>query len=84
MVPEDAVAGSAYPLLGGVQITLHSVTNGVAGKAPTINFTLQDGSGKPLTYSQMSSLTFVIGGPDDRLRLHQFRRLDHPTPGYVM
>ncbi len=63
MVPEDAGAGSAYPLLGGVQINLTSVTNGVAGKAPTINFNLLDGSGKPLPYSQMASLTFVMAGP---------------------
>ena len=81
MVPEDAVAGSAYPLLGGVQITLNSVTNGVAGKAPTINFTLQDGSGKPLAYSQMSSLTFVMAGPTTDYGYTNFGV--STTPGYV-
>lgn len=80
-VPEDAVAGSAYPLLGGVQITLNSVTNGVAGKAPTINFTLQDGSGKPLAYSQMSSLTFVMAGPTTDYGYTNFGV--STTPGYV-
>jgi OmcA/MtrC family decaheme c-type cytochrome len=63
MVPEDAKAGSAFPLLGGVQINLTSVTNGAAGKAPTVNFNLLDGAGKALPYSSMASLTFVMAGP---------------------
>jgi OmcA/MtrC family decaheme c-type cytochrome len=81
MVPEDAVAGSAYPLLGGVQIALTSVTNGAAGKAPTINFTLQDGSGKALPYSQMASLTFVMAGPTTDYGYTNFGSAT--TPGYV-
>jgi OmcA/MtrC family decaheme c-type cytochrome len=81
MVPEDAVAGSAYPLLGGVKITLNSVTNGVAGKAPTINFTLQDGSGNPLPYSQLSSLSFVMAGPTTDYGYTNFGV--STTPGYV-
>lgn len=82
MVPEDAVAGSPYPLLGGVQIALTSVSNGVAGKAPTINFTLQDGSGKPLPYSQMASLTFVMAGPTTDYGYTSFGS-GLTTPGYV-
>ncbi len=80
-VPEDAVPGSAFPLLGGVQITLNSVANGVAGKAPTINFTLQDGNGKPLPYSAMSSLTFVMAGPTTDYGFTNFGV--STTPGYV-
>ncbi len=82
MVPEDAVKGSAYPLLGGVQITLNSVTNGVAGKAPTINFTLQDGGGNPLPLSKMSSLTFVMAGPTTDYGYTSFGS-GLTTPGYV-
>ena len=80
-VPEDAKPGSAFPLLGGVQITLNSVTNGVAGKAPTINFTLQDGNGKALPYSSMSSLTFIMAGPSTDYGNTNFGV--STTPGYV-
>lgn len=80
-VPEDSTPGSTYPLLGGVAITLNSVTNGVAGKAPTINFTLQDGNGKPLPYSAMSSLTFVMAGPTTDYGNTNFGV--STTPGYV-
>lgn len=80
-VPEDSTPGSIYPLLGGVQITLNSVTNGVAGKTPTINFTLQDGNGKPLAYSSMNSLTFVMAGPTTDYGYTNFGV--STTPGYV-
>ena len=80
-VPEDSTPGSIYPLLGGVQIKLNSVTNGVAGKAPTINFTLQDGSGNPLPYSAMASLTFVMAGPTTDYGNTNFGV--STTPGYV-
>ena len=82
LVPEDAQPGSAYPLLGGIQITLNSVTNGVAGMAPTVNFTLQDGSGNPLPYSQMASLTFVMAGPTTDYGYTSFGST-LTTPGYV-
>jgi OmcA/MtrC family decaheme c-type cytochrome len=81
-VPEDLGPGSAYPLLGGVQITLNSVANGVAGKAPTVNFTLQDGSGNPLPYAQMASLTFVMAGPTTDYGYTSFGT-GVTTPGYV-
>jgi len=82
LVPEDAVQGSAYPLLGGVKITLNSVTNGAAGKAPTVNFTLQDASNNPLPFSQMSSLTFVMAGPTTDYGYTSFGA-GLTTPGYV-
>jgi OmcA/MtrC family decaheme c-type cytochrome len=69
-------------LLGGVKITLNSVTNGAAGKSPTVNFTLQDGSGNALPYSQMSSLTFVMAGPTTDYGYTGFGG-DVTTPGYV-
>ncbi len=81
-VAEDAKPGSTYPLLGGVAITLTSVTNGVAGKAPTINFNLLDGSGKALAYSQMASLTFVMAGPTTDYGYTSFGS-NITTPGYL-
>jgi len=82
LVPEDAVKGSPYPLLGGVQINLTSVTNGAAGKAPTINFTLLDSSSKPLPLAQMSSLTFMMAGPSTDYGYTSFGSTV-TTPGYV-
>ncbi len=79
-VPEDLGPGSAFPSLGGVQITLNSVTNGVAGKAPTVNFTIQDGSGKALPYSQMGSLNFLMAGPTTD---YGYTSFGASTPGYV-
>jgi OmcA/MtrC family decaheme c-type cytochrome len=82
LVPEDAVKGSAYPLLGGVQIALTSVTNGAAGKTPTVNFTLQDASSNALPLSQMSSLTFIMAGPTTDYGYTSFGSAV-TTPGYV-
>jgi OmcA/MtrC family decaheme c-type cytochrome len=82
MVPEDAGPGSAYPLLGGVAITLTSVTNGAAGKAPTVNFNLLDGNGKPLPLSSMASITFMMAGPTTDYGNTSFGSTV-ATPGYV-
>jgi OmcA/MtrC family decaheme c-type cytochrome len=60
---------------------LTSVSNGAAGKAPTINFTLKDASGNPLPYSQMASLTFVMAGPTTDYGNTNFGVAT--TPGYV-
>ena len=81
-VPEDLGPGSAFPSLGGVKIALNSVTNNAAGKAPTVNFTLTDGSGNPLPYSQMGSLTFILAGPTTDYGYTSFGT-GVTTPGYV-
>lgn len=81
-VPEDLGPTSAFPSLGGVAITLNSVTNGVAGKAPTVNFTILDGSGKALPYAQMGSLSFLMAGPTTDYGYTSFGS-GVTTPGYV-
>ncbi len=75
-VPEDS------DLLGGVQIAFTGVVNGVAGKAPTVNFTLKDKKGNALPYSSMASLTFVMAGPTTDYGYTSFGS-NVTTPGYV-
>jgi OmcA/MtrC family decaheme c-type cytochrome len=49
--------------LPGVVFTLVRVDNGVAGKRPTVTFTLKDKSGKPILPSDMNLLNLVLAGP---------------------
>ena len=51
------------PGLPGVVFTLVRVDNGVAGKAPTVTFTLKDKSGAPIAPSTMGLLNLVMAGP---------------------
>lgn len=51
------------PGLPGVVFTLVRVDNGVAGKAPTVTFTVNDASGNPIAPSSMNSLSLVMAGP---------------------
>ena len=51
------------PGLPGVVFQLVKVDNGAAGKTPTVTFTVNDKSGKPLLPSQMASLSLVMAGP---------------------
>jgi len=49
--------------LSGTVVKLLSVTNGTAGKSPTVAFTLKDKAGNPLVPAQMGSLNLVLAGP---------------------
>jgi OmcA/MtrC family decaheme c-type cytochrome len=51
------------PGLAGVAFTLVKVDNGVAGKSPTVTFTLKDKSGAPIDPKSMGSLSLVMAGP---------------------
>ena len=49
--------------LGGIQWSIVKVDNGVAGKAPTVTFTLKDKAGNALAPSDFARLNIVLGGP---------------------
>ena len=49
--------------LPGVVFEILEVRDGVAGKAPTVTFTLKDKKGSPLAISSFNWLTLVMGGP---------------------
>jgi OmcA/MtrC family decaheme c-type cytochrome len=51
------------PSLPGVVFELLAVNDGVAGKQPTVTFTLKDKSGKPILPSAMDRLNLVLAGP---------------------
>jgi OmcA/MtrC family decaheme c-type cytochrome len=50
-------------LLGGIVVTINQIANGIAGKAPTVSFTVHDGNGHPLALANLGSLSFTMAGP---------------------
>jgi len=67
----------------GINIVLQKVTNGAAGKAPTVTFTVRDnkGNGIPMgTFTANSgTLSLTMTGPTSGLEDDQLRRgLHHP------
>jgi OmcA/MtrC family decaheme c-type cytochrome len=70
----------------GINLAITKVTNGVAGKAPTVTFTIKDNSGAGIPMSQMtttnSRLALVMAGPTSDYGYTSFGS-DVTTPGYV-
>ena len=70
----------------GVNVTLVKVDNGVAGKAPTVTFTIRDNSGAAITMGQMTGgsnrLALVLAGPTSDYGYTSFGK-DVTTQGYV-
>jgi OmcA/MtrC family decaheme c-type cytochrome len=70
----------------GIVITITSVANGVAGKAPLVSFTSKDKSGAAVTMAQLTggsnALRFVMTGPTTDYGATSFGS-DVTTPGYV-
>jgi OmcA/MtrC family decaheme c-type cytochrome len=86
VVPTDTAA--TYPqnpdtLLPGINLAITSVTNGSAGKTPTVNFTLQDDKGNNIALSQTSTLEFTMAGPTTDYGYTSFGSDTASTPGYV-
>ena len=51
------------PSLPGTVFGITSVNDGLAGKKPTVTFTLKDGKGNPIPANQMTRLNLVLAGP---------------------
>jgi OmcA/MtrC family decaheme c-type cytochrome len=70
----------------GIKIAITSIVNGVAGKAPTVNFSIQDNSGAGISMAQMTGganrMAFVMAGPTTDYGYTSFGK-DVTTPGYV-
>jgi len=86
VVPTDTAA--TYPqnpntLLAGINLAITGVTNTLAGQNPTVNFTVQDDSAKPIPLSQISTLQFTIAGPTTDYGYTSFGSGTSGTPGYV-
>jgi OmcA/MtrC family decaheme c-type cytochrome len=50
--------------LPGTVLGITAVTDGLAGKRPTVTFTVKDKSGKPILPSEMTRLSLLLAGPD--------------------
>jgi len=71
----------------GLNFTIVKVDNGVAGKTPTVTFTVKDNKGNPVTMAQLTGgsnrLGLVMAGPASDYGYTSFGS-DVVTPGYVM
>jgi OmcA/MtrC family decaheme c-type cytochrome len=68
-------------LLSGLKATIVSVTNGTAGNAPTVTFTLTNNKGNGVPTSALSSLSLTMAGPTTDYGYTVFGNAT--TPGYV-
>lgn len=50
-------------MLSGINFEILNVADGVAGKKPTVTFSVKDNSGAPVLPSQMNRLALVLAGP---------------------
>ncbi len=76
------VAPTASSLLSGLTVAITGVTNGTAGKAPTVTFTVADKNKNPIVLSKLSSISFTMAGPTTDYGSTIFGT-NTSTPGYV-
>jgi OmcA/MtrC family decaheme c-type cytochrome len=76
------VAPTASSLLGGLAVAITKVSNGTAGTAPVVAFTVLDGKGNPLALSALGSISFTMAGPTTDFGYTNFGS-GVTTPGYV-
>ena len=86
VVPTDTAA--TYPqnpdtLLAGINLTITSVTNALAGQAPVVKFTVQDNKANNIPLSQLGTLQFTMAGPTTDYGYTSFGSDTASTPGYV-
>jgi OmcA/MtrC family decaheme c-type cytochrome len=84
VVPTDSAAN--YPqnpdtLLAGINLVITSVTDGSAGKTPTVHFSLKDNKGNDIPLSQPDQLNFTMAGPTTDYGYTSFG--SGSSPGYV-
>lgn len=70
-------------LLGGVVVTMTKISNGTAGSAPTVAYTIKDSAGNPLAPSKLGTLSFTMAGPTTDYGYTTFGSDTTSTPGYV-
>ena len=76
------VAPTASSLLSGLNVAITGVTNGTAGSAPTVAFTVTDKNKNPVVLSALGSISFTMAGPTTDYGTTSFGS-DVTTPGYV-
>ena len=68
-------------LITSVVIKINGVTNGAAGQAPVVTFTIKDSQGNVLPLASLEDLTFTMAGPTSDYGYTSFGK-DVTTPGY--
>ena len=76
------VAPTASSMLSGLNVAITGVTNGTAGNAPTVAFTVTDKNKNPVALSALGSISFTMAGPTTDYGTTSFGS-DVTTPGYV-
>ncbi len=76
------VAPTASTLLSGLNVAITGVTNGTAGKAPTVTFTVLNNAKAAVPLSALSSISFTMAGPTTDYGYTIFGT-NTSTPGYV-
>jgi len=76
------VAPTASSLLSGLAVNITKISNGTAGTAPVVSFTVLDGQGAAVPLSQLGSISFTMAGPTTDYGYTSFGS-DVTTPGYV-
>jgi OmcA/MtrC family decaheme c-type cytochrome len=76
------VAPTASTLLSGLNVAITGVTNGTAGKAPTVTFTVLNNANAGVPLSALSSISFTMAGPTTDYGYTIFGT-NTSTPGYV-
>jgi len=84
VVPTDTK--ELYPqnpntLLPGINFSIVSVNNTLAGKSPTVTFTVRDDSGNNIPLSKVATIQFTLAGPTTDYGYTTFGTA--ATPGYV-
>ena len=85
VVPTDTAA--TYPqnpdtLLSGLAVNITKVSNGTAGSAPTVSFTVQNSAGQGVPLKDLGIIEFTMAGPTTDYGYTSFGS-DVTTPGYV-
>ncbi len=68
--------------LSGLAIAITKVSNGTAGTAPVVAFTVKDASGNAVPLSALQTISFTMAGPTTDYGYTSFGS-DVTTPGYV-
>jgi OmcA/MtrC family decaheme c-type cytochrome len=76
------VAPTASTLLNGLTVSIAGITNGTAGKAPTVTFAVLDKNNNPIALSALGSISFTMAGPTTDYGYTIFGT-NTSTPGYV-
>jgi OmcA/MtrC family decaheme c-type cytochrome len=70
-------------LLAGINLAITSVTDTSAGKAPTVNFTVQDDKANNIPLAKLGFLQFTMAGSTTDYGYTSFGSDTAGTPGYV-